>query len=83
VQDWQGIYKQKKANKARVGIFLNKCHKNWTNTIYLAMLVFFMCTWRDRNEALHGKDLADSEEITRAQLTRRVDWIYSTTPFNK
>jgi hypothetical protein len=76
-RDWQEIYEKVKANKAREGIFPNKYHKNWTSTIYSAILAFFMRTWRDRNEALHGRDQVVCEQITRTRLSRKVDRIYS------
>jgi hypothetical protein len=76
-RDWQEIYEKEKANKVREGIFPNKYHKNWTSATYSAMLAFFMRTWRDRNEALHGRDQVDKEQIMRTRLSRRVDRIYS------
>jgi hypothetical protein len=42
-----------------------------------AIFSFFCSSWKDRNEALHGRDQEDSDNIMRTRLLRRIDNIYA------
>jgi hypothetical protein len=69
--EWEQIYE---LSAGQNGV---QFHRNWTSTVYSALFAFFCSTWKNRNEAMHGRDQEDCNRITKARLFRRVENIYT------
>jgi hypothetical protein len=70
-KEWEQIYE---LSAGQNGV---QFHRNWTSTVYSALFAFFCSTWKNRNEAMHGRDQEDCDRITKARLFRRVENIYT------
>jgi ribonuclease HI len=70
-KEWQSAYAQSR------NLTEATYQRNWTSTVYSAMLAFFNSSWKERNESLHGVDQEDRDRILRTRLLARMDNIYS------
>jgi hypothetical protein len=61
-REWQHLYGQVVTGNQE------SYQKNWKSTVYSAIFSFFCSSWKNRNEALHGRDQEESDNIMRTRL---------------